>query len=98
MVRWSEIITKFPPISVYGFLEYATDIYITNAIAAEITCHQHFMLVPQDHIGTTPLDLASESGHTTVVCVLIDKGAKVDSMSKVRLLLQCIVRSSSLWH
>ena len=44
------------------------------------------MFVPQDLFGVTALQLASENGHPAVVRVLIDKGAKVDYMNKVRLL------------
>ena len=43
--------------------------------------------MPQDHVGTTALILASQNGHPAVVRVLIGKGAKVDGMNKVRPML-----------
>ena len=44
----------------------------------------------QDNIGTTALEAACQKGHRDVAAVLIERGATVDYLNKVRLLLQCI--------
>ena len=38
--------------------------------------------------GTTPLYIASQEGHTSVVSLLLDKGAAVDLPNKVRMISQ----------
>ena len=38
--------------------------------------------------GTTPLFIASRKGHTSVVSLLLDKGATVDLPDKVRMISQ----------
>ena len=38
--------------------------------------------------GYTPLHVASEVGHTSVVSLLLDKGAAVDLPNKVRMISQ----------
>ena len=38
--------------------------------------------------GTTPLYIASQCGHTSVVSLLLDKGAAVDLPNKVRMISQ----------
>ena len=38
--------------------------------------------------GVTPLYIASQSGHTSVVSLLLDKGAAVDLSNKVRMISQ----------
>ena len=44
----------------------------------------------QDDLGFTALSLACQEGHRDVAAVLIKRGATVDYLNKVRLLLQCI--------
>ena len=38
--------------------------------------------------GATPLFIASQEGHTSVVSLLLDKGAAVDLPDKVRMISQ----------
>ena len=43
----------------------------------------------QDHLGFTALMVACQEGHTDVSRLLIEWGASIDRLNKVRLLLQC---------
>ena len=45
----------------------------------------------QDDLGFTALQAACQEGKKDVALLLIERGAKVDYLNKVRLLLQCIV-------
>ena len=38
--------------------------------------------------GITPLHMASQKGHTSIVSLLLDKGATVDLPEKVRMISQ----------
>ena len=43
----------------------------------------------QTDLGSTALIIACQEGHTQVAALLLERGAAIDYMNKVRLLLQC---------
>ena len=43
----------------------------------------------QDHLGFTALGIACQEGQVDVSRLLIERGASIDHLNKVRLLLQC---------